>query len=65
MASTDFTEIVSYTPLYFYNNKSRTKNLYNQKMIKFAAPIERLKVEFYALAIIILEIILLSQIEVP
>ena len=34
-------------------------------MIKFAVPIDRLKVEFYALAIIMLEIILLSQIEVP
>ncbi len=34
-------------------------------MIKFAAPIDRLKIEFYALAIILLEIILLSQIEVP
>ena len=34
-------------------------------MIKFATPIERLKVELYALAITMLQIILLSQKDVP
>ena len=65
VASSNFAEIVSFTPPYFYNNKNRTKKLYNEGMIKFATPIERLKVELYALAITMLQIILLSQKDVP